>query len=104
MNKDDAKTVAQRILDDRRGADYYQNVTILSEFLEGSLACDECGEPAREAEGTGAREALAVDLAAARQAVDRIPPAERARLFAALGDNARLDAAPSDGRQDDART
>jgi len=37
LNKGNVETVAQQILDDRRGADYYRDVTILSVFLEGSL-------------------------------------------------------------------
>ena len=37
MSNDDAKKTAQNILNDRHGANYYQDLTILSEYLERAL-------------------------------------------------------------------
>jgi hypothetical protein len=37
MQREKAKEVAQDILEDRRGADYYQDIKILSSYLESQL-------------------------------------------------------------------
>lgn len=37
MGKEKAKKAAQNIMDDRHGADYYQDIKILSEYLKGTL-------------------------------------------------------------------
>jgi hypothetical protein len=37
MNTETIKATAQNILDDRKGADYYQDTALLSEYLQNAL-------------------------------------------------------------------
>lgn len=37
MQQDKARKAAEHILEDRRGADYYQDIQLLSDYLTGAL-------------------------------------------------------------------